>query len=474
MLSHKLLIPLALLALCASLLPGCGTSSPSTPTPPPPSQIKVAITPSTTSSVINQTTQFTATVTGTSNTAVTWSVTETNGGTISAGLYKAPIVNGTYHVVATSVADSSKSASAAVAIAAPFLFIQDYKPGDALPFSMTPIVGAFGADTKFSANNLIDSGTGKPISSAIDDIFLSPDGTKGVASILAEDYSLENISVGDVTTGKITQLTNNTNAGQYSWKAQFTPDGKKVIYLYEGSETCGPEIWTMNADGSNQAPVYPNPRCSNDAYVSHPTVSPDGTKIAAYMERSIGQDYYEGIAIMNSDGSNVQQLTGGANESCPYAGSTFYWDENPSFTADGKQVVFSRHCDLPNPDVCQQSIYSINLETKAVIPLVTNSTGVYNLDPLIVGDKLVFSSDMDTAPENAGAYDMYSTKMDGTKIVDGAGLTRLTTNTLYDAFTTDEMWWESASRAAKTSAQKSSAQRRSLQVHRGTHPHRSY
>ncbi len=66
--------------------------------------------------------QFTATVTGSTNTAVTWSVDGTNGGsttvgTVAAtGLYNAPSQNGTHTVTATSVADTTKSASATVTI----------------------------------------------------------------------------------------------------------------------------------------------------------------------------------------------------------------------------------------------------------------------------------------------------------------------------------------------------------------------
>src|SRR5438067_822479 len=61
---------------------------------------------------------FTATVTGTANTSVTWSVQEgAAGGTVTgAGLYTAPSREGTYHVVATSVADSTRSAVATVTV----------------------------------------------------------------------------------------------------------------------------------------------------------------------------------------------------------------------------------------------------------------------------------------------------------------------------------------------------------------------
>ena len=57
----------------------------------------------------NGTTSFTCTVTGSTNTACTWRVTRANGGTVtSAGSYTAPATAGTYHVVATSVADAGR------------------------------------------------------------------------------------------------------------------------------------------------------------------------------------------------------------------------------------------------------------------------------------------------------------------------------------------------------------------------------
>jgi len=61
---------------------------------------------------------FHATVTGTSDTRVTWSVAESGGGQIDAnGTYIAPSsAVGVFHVVATSVADSSKTARAAVTV----------------------------------------------------------------------------------------------------------------------------------------------------------------------------------------------------------------------------------------------------------------------------------------------------------------------------------------------------------------------
>jgi hypothetical protein len=66
--------------------------------------------------------QFTATVQGFSNTAISWSVNQVSGGnstvgTISStGFYTAPAQTGTYQIVATSTADTSVTASATVTV----------------------------------------------------------------------------------------------------------------------------------------------------------------------------------------------------------------------------------------------------------------------------------------------------------------------------------------------------------------------
>ncbi len=87
---------------------------------PAPAPITIAISPQTASVVAGNTVQFTATVSGSTNAAATWSVAETGGGTVSgAGLYTAPASAGAYHVVATSSADTSKTSSATVTVTAP-------------------------------------------------------------------------------------------------------------------------------------------------------------------------------------------------------------------------------------------------------------------------------------------------------------------------------------------------------------------
>jgi hypothetical protein len=89
-----------------------------TVTAPPP--VAVSVTPSSASIAAGATLTFSATVSNSSNQGVTWSVPEgASGGNItSAGVYTAPSTAGTYHVVATSSADPSKTATAPVTVSA--------------------------------------------------------------------------------------------------------------------------------------------------------------------------------------------------------------------------------------------------------------------------------------------------------------------------------------------------------------------
>ncbi len=82
-----------------------------------PNGVAVSVTPATATVQAGASFQFAASVTGSTNTAVTWTAT---GGTITAsGLFTAPASAGTYTVKATSAADTTKSASATVTVTAP-------------------------------------------------------------------------------------------------------------------------------------------------------------------------------------------------------------------------------------------------------------------------------------------------------------------------------------------------------------------
>jgi hypothetical protein len=122
---HRKISSALLVCLAAMVAVGCGgsgmASSPHVP-PPPSGTIVVAVTPAYASVTFTQTQQFNATVSNTSNTSVTWKVDGIAGGDATvgtvdgAGLYTPPAHVGSHTVTATSVADTSKSDSAALDI----------------------------------------------------------------------------------------------------------------------------------------------------------------------------------------------------------------------------------------------------------------------------------------------------------------------------------------------------------------------
>jgi len=125
-LRHKGVLTVALLAVGAWTL-GCGGGGAGsvTPPPPPPPSITVSIMPSSGTVLLGETLNFSASVSNTADTSVTWSVNAVPGGsaqagTISAdGVYTAPAdlpPGGTVQVTATSHADVSKSATAGVSV----------------------------------------------------------------------------------------------------------------------------------------------------------------------------------------------------------------------------------------------------------------------------------------------------------------------------------------------------------------------
>jgi len=103
------------LALAVAFLTACGSSTPGG------SNVSIRLDRTEITLAPGETQLFTATVTGSSNTAVSWTVLEgAAGGTTSIdGLYTAPSALGTYHVVATSQADNTKNAMATVNVDGP-------------------------------------------------------------------------------------------------------------------------------------------------------------------------------------------------------------------------------------------------------------------------------------------------------------------------------------------------------------------
>ncbi|MHB8512974.1 MAG: hypothetical protein ACYDCC_12430 [Actinomycetota bacterium] len=86
-----------------------------------------------------------------------------------------------------------------------------------------------------------------------------------------------------------------------------------------------PQIWSMNADGSDAK------RLTNSTeWEVTPAWSPDGTKLAFTRYSTRPGDFGESILIMNADGSGQRRLTHGSTDSLA------------SWSPDGRQIAFMR------------------------------------------------------------------------------------------------------------------------------------
>jgi len=143
---------LTIVAACS----GEPAATPNTPSPPAAASIAVTLTPPSTTLDACQSAPFKAAVTGTANPGVVWSVKEgLAGGTITAeGVYTAPPAPGTYHVVATSAADSTRAVEGSVNVGPEKVVSVEVTPATAtvsaggnVPFSatVTTSCGAFAA-----------------------------------------------------------------------------------------------------------------------------------------------------------------------------------------------------------------------------------------------------------------------------------------------------------------------------------------
>ena len=110
--------------------PGSAVVTVAASTPPPVTgTIKVSVAPTAASLQTGAQQQFSATVSGTSNTAVTWSAS--SGSISSNGMYTAPSNAGTYTVTAVSNSDSTKAGSALAVVSAPQAVSVSIAPGSA-------------------------------------------------------------------------------------------------------------------------------------------------------------------------------------------------------------------------------------------------------------------------------------------------------------------------------------------------------
>jgi 6-phosphogluconolactonase len=207
----------------------CGGGGGSTSTPP--SVISVSVSPSLAFVPAGKNQLFSASISGSSNQNVTWSITEAGGGTInSLGSYTAPNIPQTYHVTATSVADSTKSATVAVTVPEfpRFAYVANKNDGTVSVYSINSATGLLRPN-----GYTFIGGAAKPESIAIDPsglyLYVADNGNNRIW-----EYSIK-FSNSINTTGTLSPI-GSVSAGTGSDSLIIDPSGK---YVYVTNYTDG-------------------------------------------------------------------------------------------------------------------------------------------------------------------------------------------------------------------------------------------
>jgi Tol biopolymer transport system component len=158
-------------------------------------------------------------------------------------------------------------------------------------------------------------------------------------------------------------------AGSQSAYATFPGKNGRIAFIQ------GPDVYTMNSDGSD---VKQLTNLGPDSGAAWESWSPDGKQIVFNEYRP--PDFLGQLWLMNADGTNQHLL---------FAESDLD-DERPSFTPDGSSVVFSR-CQLDG-ETC--TLYRIKTEGSGLTPITKFDFGIQDLSAVYspVGEKLGFTS----------------------------------------------------------------------------------
>ncbi len=142
----------------------------------------------------------------------------------------------------------------------------------------------------------------------------SPDGNSMLFSLMPRTNS--DIYVMDLNSRSTTRLT---TSPAIDVSATFSPDGRQIVFNSDRGGSS--QLYTMNADGSNVKRIS-----FGKGRYSAPVWSPRGDKIA--FVKSVDGQF--SIAVMNPDGSGERTLT------------TSYMDESPTWSPNGRVIMFNR------------------------------------------------------------------------------------------------------------------------------------
>ena len=173
----------------------------------------------------------------------------------------------------------------------------------------------------------------------------------------------------------------------FTTKLAFSPDGRKVAFIADKSDQCC-QLYVVDIDGSSVTRMT-----KTTGEYRYPAFSPDGQRIAFATVYGL---YYEQIFMMNLDGSNLTRLTN-------LRGGSFY----PSFSPDGRKIAF-----ISGKNYFFWGIYVMNVDGSGVTRL-TDPPGISIYPEFSPEGKIAFVSNRKNSKETWQGFQIYIMNADG-------------------------------------------------------------
>jgi len=232
-------------------------------------------------------------------------------------------------------------------------------PGQPLPSHPVPITPASNGVIAFADGSLLstidpDTGHLRTLNGVPRGSWLpawSPDGTRLAIAVFPSGDQRQLWVVGaDGSDPALIASANNIGAPSWS------PDGSTIAYV--AATASGSSIHIVSADGSDDRSVGPVIPPGSHSYLTA-SFSPDGTTLVF----DKGTDSGFGIFAMDVDGSHERQLSVGTS------------DYNPSWSPDGRWIVFTRQ-----EDPMESDIFAMHPDGTDVHRLTESEPGETNLN----------------------------------------------------------------------------------------------